>query len=73
MEPAEQTEITNVSQGNSGYFYGCVCILSSPAALLALTAQLSPRGWVGSAVARRAIDLKIRGSSPAHGSSRIAG
>ena len=30
-------------------------------------------GRVGSVVARRAIDLKVRGSSPAHGGSRIAG
>ena len=30
-------------------------------------------GRVGSVVARRAIDLKVRGSSPAHSSSRIAG
>ena len=30
-------------------------------------------GRVGSAVARRAIDLKVRGSSPAHGGSWIAG
>ena len=38
--------------------------------------QRHPRdtgGRVGSVVARRAIDLKIRGSSPAHGGSRIAG
>ena len=30
-------------------------------------------GRVGSVVARRAIDLKVRGSSPANGGSRIAG
>ena len=30
-------------------------------------------GQVGSVVTRRAIDLKIRGSSPANDSSRIAG
>ena len=30
-------------------------------------------GRVGSVVTRRAIDLKVRGSSPAHGGSRIAG
>ena len=30
-------------------------------------------GRIGSVVTRRAIDLKIRGSSPANGSSRIAG
>ena len=30
-------------------------------------------GRVGSVVARSSIDLKVRGSSPAHGGSRIAG
>ena len=30
-------------------------------------------GRVGSVVTRRAIDLKVRDSSPAHGGSRIAG
>ena len=29
-------------------------------------------GRVGTVVARRAIDLKVRGSSPTHGGSRIA-
>ena len=29
--------------------------------------------WVSSVVMRRAVDMKIRGWSPAHGSSRIAG
>ena len=41
--------------------------------LYAITLSVGKGGRVGSVVVRRAIDLKVRGSSPAHGGSRIAG
>ena len=41
--------------------------------LYAITLSVGKGGRVGSVLVRRAIDLKVRGSSLAHGGSRIAG
>ena len=66
-------------------FFRCACnrdVIEMTAVRCAAAAMIEPfarelglfceGGRVGSVVTRRAIDVKVRGSSPAHGGSRIA-